>query len=85
MKSSLPALLLILIIGCTTTPQADVMDTVFKSRNACSSLAQQQGVQYGPSGALTHFVPTSPDCAAPIAQPVAEPAKKKGLFSWFRR
>lgn len=29
--------LVLLACGCTTTPQADVMDFVFPSRNACAS------------------------------------------------
>lgn len=36
MKRMLVAVTVTVIAGCTTAPQADVMDFVFRSRNACA-------------------------------------------------
>ena len=48
---------LVLLAGCTTAPQADVMDFVFPSRNACQASAK---------------VPVQPTQPLVQAQPVAQ-------------
>ena len=44
----LPLLCLSLCLGCSTAPQADFMDTFFKSRNACMTTSAAQQVVIAP-------------------------------------